>query len=355
MAPHDTRNGANSGSGAASPHIPVMLAEVLEALQPRDGGRYIDMTFGAGGYARAILDAAECELQAFDRDPSAGVAGFPMVMEYGGRFRLATARFSKLNHWADLDPEIWAGQFDGVVFDLGVSSMQLDQPERGFSFQSDGPLDMRMGAADGTTMPGDGERTAADLVNTLEADDLADILFHYGEERRSRAIARAILKARETAPIATTKALAEIVISVLGRRPHDKVHPATRTFQALRIAVNLELDELIEGLAGAEKVLKPGGRLVVVTFHSLEDRIVKRFMAERAGKLEAVSRHVPESQQLQRPSLELVYQRPLAPGNEETLVNPRARSAKLRCAQRLDAPVWPLNPRKLGVPVLGRT
>lgn len=331
------------------PHTPVMLAEVLHALGPNDGAHYIDATFGAGGYTRAILEAADCRVTAFDRDPSAIAAGQALVEQFAPRLTLVPARFSTLLEWAEDEPATHARAYDGVVFDLGVSSMQLDRPERGFSFQTDGPLDMRMSAADGDVSPGDHSPTAADLLNTLEADEIANILYDYGEERRSRAIARAIVKARETEPFATTRQLVDVVTRVLGPA-RDGKSPATRTFQALRIAVNQEFDELVEGLAGAERLLKLGGKLIIVTFHSIEDRIVKRFLNERAGKAETVSRHLPEPVKLQTPSLISVYQKPLTPGNQEIAANPRARSAKLRAAERLDGEAWPLEPAKLGVP-----
>ncbi|MEO0672162.1 MAG: 16S rRNA (cytosine(1402)-N(4))-methyltransferase RsmH, partial [Pseudomonadota bacterium] len=230
---------------------------------------------------------------------------------------------------------------DGVVFDLGVSSMQIDEAERGFSFQSDGPLDMRMSVSG---------PSAADLVNSLGEAELADILFHYGEERRSRAIARAIVADRVAQPFTRTKQLADLVGRILKSRPGDPKHPATRTFQALRIAVNAEFDEIAAGLSGAERVLKPDGRLVVVTFHSIEDRIVKRFLAARSGKTAAVSRHLPGSIESEQPGFQLINQRPLTPGNEEINANPRARSAKLRAAIRTTAPHRSVSPDALGVP-----
>lgn len=345
-----SRSAANGAEPPAPLHIPVMLREVVDALNLRDGCSYIDATFGAGGYTRAMLEAADCKVLALDRDPSAAIAGFPLVTQHGPRLALMNERFSAMLGWAEKDVDEWPGRFDGVVFDLGVSSMQLDRPERGFSFQADGPLDMRMSAAGATRAADDEGRTAADLVNTLDEHKLADILFHYGEERRSRALARAIVTARRSAPIQTTRDLTQIVTRVLGSGGRDGKHPATRTFQALRIAVNHEFDELVGGLAGAERLLKPGGRLVVVTFHSLEDRIVKRFMNSRAGKGGATSRHLPEQIKLPPPSLRLVYQKALTPSNQETAENPRARSAKLRAAERLDAPAWPLDREELAVP-----
>lgn len=334
-----------------APHTPVMLAEMLEALAPADGDLIVDATYGAGGYTHAILEAADCKVIALDRDPDAAVAGFPVALAYDGRLSLRMVPFSMLSTWAEHfeDPACEAPEWlDGAVFDLGVSSMQLDRPERGFSFQADGPLDMRMSG--GTRAGAFAGPTAADLINTADEGVIADILFHYGEERRSRAIAKAIVKARGEAPFTRTRQLADLVTSVLGRKPGDPKHPATRTFQALRIAVNAEFWEIAHGLSGAERLLKPGGRLVVVTFHSLEDRIVKRFLGARAGKGGAGSRHLPEQFQLQPPSFRLVNSRALPPGNDELARNPRARSAKLRAAVRLDAPAHPLDFKALGVP-----
>ncbi len=313
-------------------HVPVLLAEVLAALGPVAGARVIDGTFGAGGYSRAFLEAG-ANVIAFDRDPRAVRDGAALVAESGGRLDLVEAPFSAL-------ADRVTGPVDAVVFDLGVSSMQLDEADRGFSFRADGPLDMRMG--------GDGP-SAADLVRTLDQDRLADILFHYGEERRSRAIARAIVARRTATPFERTKALADLVESVIGRHPADPSHPATRTFQALRIAVNRELDEVADGLCAAERVLKPGGRLVVVTFHSLEDRIVKRFFQERA-RPSAPSRHVPDAATV-RPTFELTQRKPVEPSPAEVARNPRSRSAKLRSGVRTAAPAHPLDRAALGVPL----
>ncbi|MEL6373937.1 MAG: 16S rRNA (cytosine(1402)-N(4))-methyltransferase RsmH [Pseudomonadota bacterium] len=318
-----------------SRHVPVLLAAVLEALAPAPGDRIIDGTFGAGGYTRAILEASGCCVLALDRDPTA-IAAEPAVAlarEQGDRLALKLATFSTLDEVASVHG--W-GQADGVVLDIGVSSMQLDTPERGFSFQHEGPLDMRMGAS--------GE-SAADVVNSLDAEPLAAILFELGEERRSRAIARAIIKAREAAPITTTAQLADIVAGVLGRKPGDPKHPATRTFQALRAHVNDELGELRAGLAAAERILAPGGRLVVVSFHSLEDRIAKRFLARRCGEQDRGSRHLPQlasaRAQARDPSFQFLNRRPVSPNETETAANPRARSAKLRAAVRTAAAPWP--------------
>ena len=317
----------------------MLLSQVLAQLEPRDGEVYIDGTFGAGGYTRAILEAAHCRVLAIDRDPAAIARADAIGAAFPGRLKAVEAPFSTLDVVAETEG---FAPVDGVVLDIGVSSMQLDQPERGFSFQWDGPLDMRMSRH--------GE-TAADVVNETDEETLASILYVLGEERRSRAIARAIVAARADAPLETTKALADLVARVLGGRKADGRHPATRTFQALRIYVNDELGELARGLGAAERCLKPGGRLVVVTFHSLEDRIVKRFLAERAGKEARASRHLPEqSIKSEPPSFRIVNPRPLTPSKGELQVNPRARSARARVAVRTDAPAWPLDAILAGLP-----
>jgi 16S rRNA (cytosine1402-N4)-methyltransferase len=304
-------------------HVPVLGGEAVEMLEPRDGGIYVDATFGAGGYSRAILDVAGTRVLGIDRDRSAIVGGFDLVDRSGGRLTLVEDRFSNL-------AEICAAQgfaaVDGVVMDVGVSSMQLDEAERGFSFRLGGPLDMRMGR-DGPT--------AADVIASASETDLANIIYIFGEERHSRAVAGAIVAARKEAPVTTTRALAAIVAKVVRSKPGE-IHPATRTFQALRIFVNEELDELHLALAAAERVLKPGGRLVVVSFHSLEDRIVKNFFAER-GKAGGGSRHLPEIAQA-APSFVILTKRPVKPDDAEISANPRARSAKLRAAERTQAP-----------------
>ena len=302
-------------------HVPVLMAEVLDALKPGAGQTVVDGTFGAGGYSRAIL-ATGARVIAFDRDPTAGAfaQGLP-----ADRFELVEATFSRM---AEVVGE---GACDGVALDLGVSSMQLDEAERGFSFMRDGPLDMRMGA--------DGQ-TAADLVNTTELPDLARILWIYGEERESRRVARAIVRRREEQPFTRTVDLAEVIERALGGRRGAKVHPATRSFQGIRIAVNEELTELEAGLSAAETTLKAGGRLAVVTFHSLEDRIVKTFLGARAGRTPAGSRHAPPKAEGAPPSFELIFNGARTAGEAETAVNPRARSAKLRAAIRTEAPVW---------------
>jgi 16S rRNA (cytosine1402-N4)-methyltransferase len=310
-------------------HIPVLLSEMLEQLRPAAGEIYIDGTFGAGGYSRAILEAAPCRVVAIERDPTAFADGQALVAASGGRLTLVPTTFSDMESAAR---EAGVTHVDGVVLDIGVSSMQLDDPGRGFSFLRDGPLDMRM-SQDGPT--------AADVVNTADEADLANILYELGEERRSRAIARAVVKARAEAPITTTKALADLVERVLGRARGDEKHAATRTFQALRIYVNDELGELERGLEAAERLLKPGGRLAVVTFHSLEDRIVKRFLQERSGKAAGASRHLPEpAAPAQAPSFRIVNTRGFTPNKKETDANPRARSARLRVGIRTDAPSW---------------
>ena len=317
-------------------HIPVLLAEVLENLTPEAGGIFVDGTFGAGGYTRAILQAADCKVIALDRDPTAIEEGAGLADQFAARLRLIQARFGDLGRLGldRFDPGADSAGVDGVVLDIGVSSMQLDSPERGFSFQADGPLDMRMSAN------ADARPSAADLLRDLSEARLADVIYRYGEERRSRAIASAIVRARANRPLTRTLQLAELCVRVYGRRPKDGLHPATRTFQALRIAVNDELGELARGLSAAEHILKPGGRLVVVTFHSLEDRIVKRFFSARSGRSRGGSRHLPELMQFEPPSFRNVNHRPLTPGNHEIAANPRARSAKLRAGIRTEAQAW---------------
>ncbi len=305
-------------------HVPVLCAEVIGALNVRDGGVYVDGTFGAGGYSRAILDAADCSVVAVDRDPDAIAGGQALVDAYAGRLTLLQGQFGNM---AELLSAAGIGQVDGVTLDLGVSSMQLDQAERGFSFQKDGPLDMRMSQ--------EGE-SAADLVNQKDEAELADILYYYGEERQSRRIARAIVRARQNAPITRTSELADIVEHVLPRRKPGDSHPATRSFQGLRIAVNAEFDELKVAMEKATKLLKTSGWLVVVSFHSLEDRIVKQFFNEAAGKNQTVNRHEPLPQNWQAPTLKIVTRKPVTASDHELNTNPRARSAKVRVAQKLE-------------------
>lgn len=310
-------------SMCAQRHISVLGREAVEWLAPRAGGIYVDATFGAGGYSRGILAVAGTKVIGIDRDRTAIAGGFELVDRSEGRLVLVQDRFSRL---ADVCAAQGADAVDGVVMDVGVSSMQLDQAERGFSFRFDGPLDMRMGQEG---------PTASDVVARASEADLANIIYIFGEERNSRRIARAVVAARKEAPIVTTRALAELVAGVVRAKPNE-IHPATRTFQALRIFVNEELDELHAALSAAERVLKPGGRLVVVSFHSLEDRIVKNFLSQR-GKAAAGSRHLPEVAQA-APSFEILTKRPITPGEAEVAANPRARSAKLRAAERTAAP-----------------
>lgn len=304
---------------SAAPHIPVLLDEVVAALDPAAGERMVDATFGAGGYTRALLDAGATVI-AFDRDPDAIRAGEALGLT---GLHLVHADFSSME--AALD-----GPVDGVTMDIGVSSMQLDQAERGFSFQADGPLDMRM-AQEGLS--------AADFVNEADEGEIADVIYTFGDEPKSRRIARAIVAAR---PVTRTAELASIVRRAVGWKPHDKKDPATRTFQAIRIHVNRELGELADGLAAAERALKPGGRLAVVTFHSLEDRMVKRFLRDRSGAAPSASRHLPAATAAVAPSFEKVG-RAVRAGEAEVARNPRARSATLRTATRTAAAAWPAN------------
>ncbi len=308
---------------SAVPHIPVLLDEVVEALDPKPGESLVDATFGAGGYTRALLERG-ARVWAFDRDPDAIDAGRAAEAASGGALVLVPAAFSAM------DSELAARgavPVAGVVMDIGVSSMQLDQAERGFSFQGDGPLDMRM-SREGPS--------AADFVNTAEEAEIADVLYLYGEERQSRRVARAIVAAR---PLTRTGELAAVIRRALGHKPHDKKDPATRAFQAIRIHINRELGELEDGLIAAEAVLAPGGRLAVVTFHSLEDRLVKRFLRARSGGEAAGSRHRPATVQAQGPSFENVA-RAVRAGEAEVARNPRARSATLRSARRTAAAAW---------------
>ena len=297
-----------------SGHVPVMLAEVLEALAPKDGAHYVDGTFGGGGYSRAILEAADCRVLGIDRDPDAIARGAQLVAEFEGRLTLVHGEFSHV--------DTFVAATDGVVLDLGVSSFQFDEPARGFSFREDGPLDMRMAKA--------GE-TAADFVNTADEKTIAGVLSRYGEERQARRVAHAIIKAR---PVTGTAQLAEIVLTALGPGARKlKIHPATRTFQALRIFVNDELGELERGLEAAERVLNPQGRLAVVSFHSLEDRITKQFLAARSTQVSRGSRHAPERGRTLEPTFRLM--KPVVPSDDEVRNNPRSRSARLRAAEKL--------------------
>jgi 16S rRNA (cytosine1402-N4)-methyltransferase len=319
-------------------HRPVLLKEVLEALAPRDGAIYVDGTFGAGGYSRAILEAADCTVWGIDRDPSAVAGGRALAARYSGRLHMVEGCFGDM---VRLLADKVTTPLDGLALDLGVSSMQIDEPERGFSFRADGPLDMRMeGPA------AEGRPSAAEVVNSLPEGELADIIYTYGEERRSRQVARAIVATRAEKPFTRTGELADLVRSVVKRPGGGKgvkaIDPATRTFQALRIHVNDELGELERGLQAAENLLGPGGRLAVVSFHSLEDRIVKQFLRERSLQEAAASRHAPPAA---RPDDRAATFTPLFRGTRradeaECRENPRARSAQLRAAERTAAPAW---------------
>lgn len=309
---------------AAAPHVPVLLNEVMQGLALKQGDTLVDGTFGAGGYTRAALTAGAGHVWAFDRDPNAIAEGRALEQEFSGRLTLIHDRFS------NIDTALRARgveKVDAVTFDIGVSSMQLDRAERGFSFQADGPLDMRM-EAEGPS--------AADFVNTADESLIADVIFALGEEPKSRRIARAIVQAR---PIERTGQLAEIVRRAVGYRPGEPKDPATRTFQAIRIHVNRELEELDLGLRAAERMLKPGGRLAVVSFHSLEDRAVKRFLRDRGGKAPGGSRHLPVAASGPKPTFEAVA-KPVRAGEAELKLNPRARSATLRVARRTAAQAW---------------
>ena len=319
---------------ARPPHVPVLLRPLLAAVAPVSG-TWIDGTFGAGGYARGLLEAGAAVVIGIDRDPLALQLAEAWRGNYGARLRLVAGTFSEL--------DVHAGTpVDGVVLDLGVSSMQLDQAERGFSFAKDGPLDMRMSQA--------GE-SAADLVNGASEQALADILYLFGEERASRRIARAIVAARAVAPIRTTAELSEIVARCLPRPKPGQSHPATRSFQAIRIWVNDEFGQLVAGLAAAERALAPGGRLAVVSFHSLEDRIVKRFMQSRANAAGGGSRYAPEVVH-GAAAFTLPFRRAIGPDETEMAANPRARSALLRVGIRTTAPAGRIDPAALGLPVL---
>ncbi|MBM3615751.1 MAG: 16S rRNA (cytosine(1402)-N(4))-methyltransferase RsmH [Alphaproteobacteria bacterium] len=317
-----------------APHVPVLLTPLLVAVAPVSG-TWLDGTFGAGGYTKGLLAAGAGRVIGVDRDPLALQMAASWAGDHGDRLRLVAGNFSELDSYSD-EP------LDGIVLDLGVSSMQLDQAERGFSFQKDGPLDMRM-SQEGAS--------AADLVNTADEAVLTDILYHYGEEHASRRIARAIVAARSVAPITTTLQLAEIVSKCLPRPKPGQSHPATRSFQAIRIAVNTEFSELAEGLMAAERALKPGGKLAVVTFHSLEDRIVKRFLQLASGHEAQSNRYAPARADTTA-RFTLVTRRAVGPDEAELAANPRARSAKLRVAIRTEAPAKAVNPADLGVPQL---
>ena len=309
-------------------HIPVMLREVVAALNPQDGGVYVDGTFGRGGYSEAILAAAATTVFGIDRDPAAVTFGTELGQRYGGRLRVLRGRFGDMH---ELMRDAGVARVDGVALDLGVSSAQLDEAARGFSFRADGPLDMRMGL--------DGE-SAADLVNEAPEGELARIIRDYGDERQARRVARAIVQARAECPLLTTTDLAEIVRKIVHVKPGPgSIDPATRTFMAIRIHVNDELGELQRGLEAAELLLRPGGRLCVVSFHSLEDRIVKSFLTDRSGRNPRGSRHVPDAPgEAPAPTFNLIERGAVAASDDEARENPRARSAKMRSAERTDAP-----------------
>jgi 16S rRNA (cytosine1402-N4)-methyltransferase len=319
-----------------APHIPVLLDEVLEALAVKPGETHVDGTFGAGGYTRAILAAGAARVFAFDRDPDAIAAGRALEAASEGRLILVPERFSRM---VEALKARGVETVDGVTLDIGVSSMQLDQADRGFSFQGDGPLDMRM-SQEG--------QSAADFVNEADEAEIADVLHLYGEEPRARRIARAIVAAR---PLSRTGELAEVVRRAVGHHPGMPKDPATRTFQAIRIHLNRELDELDEAMAGAEQLLSEGGRLAIVSFHSLEDRMVKRFLAARGKPAPAGSRHRPAAGEARPSSFDSVS-RGIRAGENETRRNPRARSATLRAAHRTAAAAWP---REQSAPAIATT
>src|SRR5690242_19620368 len=308
-----------------SGHVPVLLREVVDALQPAGGNRYLDGTFGGGGYTQALLDAADCQVIALDRDPDAIAAGQALAARYPSRLLLVEGRFGDM---AELLEAEGVDAVDGVALDLGVSSMQFDQAERGFSFRAAGPLDMRMEKTG---------RSAADIVNESDESELADILWRYGDERKSRRVAKAIVARRRVKRIETTAELADIVRRAVGPSAKDESDPATRSFQALRIAVNDELGELERGLVAAEQVLAPGGRIAVVSFHSLEDRAVKDFVRTHSGRTPAPSRHAPPRAERQAATLREVSRKPVPPSAAEVSANPRARSARLRVAEKVTA------------------
>jgi 16S rRNA (cytosine1402-N4)-methyltransferase len=314
-----------SAAPAAPGHVPVLLKEAMEALDPREGGVYVDGTFGAGGYTRSLLDRG-ARVIALDRDPSAIRAGEPLKASSDGRLELVEARFGEPD---EVVKRLGVEAVDGIVLDIGVSSMQLDEAARGFSLRFDAPLDMRMGSSG---------RSAADILRDEDEATIADILFHFGEERASRRIARAIVADREAKPFTTTLELAGLIARVAPARRGELTHPATRAFQALRIAVNDELGELVSGLCAAERLLKPRGRLAVVTFHSLEDRIVKQFFGSRSGRGRAASRRLPGEPVEAEPTFEVPRGQPIEPGEAEVRTNPRSRSAKLRFGVRTGAP-----------------
>ncbi|SMX37887.1 16S rRNA (cytosine(1402)-N(4))-methyltransferase RsmH [Octadecabacter ascidiaceicola] len=318
-------------AAASPPHVPVLIGPLIAACSPVQG-TWLDGTFGAGGYTQRLLDAGADKVIGVDRDP----AVFKMAQWTieNPAIELVENTFSNL--------DAIATDLDGVVLDLGVSSMQLDQAERGFSFMRDGPLDMRMGQEG---------RSAADIINEANETDLADILFTYGEERASRRIARKIVSERDREPIETTLRLAKIIEGCLPRSKPGQSHPATRSFQAIRIAVNDEYGQLAEGLEAAERALKPGGYLAVVTFHSVEDRMVKRFLQQRGGGMGNANRYSPVME-TEKPAFEITSKKAIGPDADELEMNPRSRSAKLRVARRTDAPAGAVDRSKLGMPQL---
>ena len=319
----------------SAPHIPVLLGPILKAADPISGG-WLDGTFGAGGYTRALLDAGADSVIAVDRDPLAFEMAQPWADQYGARLIQQRGVFSDMAEFAQ--------DLDGVVLDLGVSSMQLDRAERGFSFMRDGPLDMRMGQEG---------QSAADIVNDYDAEEIAEILYNFGEERASRRIARAIVELRAETPITTTLQLAGLIEKCLPRKKPGQSHPATRSFQALRIAVNDEYGELYRGLMAAERALAPGGLLAIVTFHSVEDRMAKRFLQSRAGTTGNANRFAPLLD-VEKPAFELLSRKAITASEFELENNVRARSAKLRLARRTDAHAGDIAPKTLGMPMLRR-
>ncbi len=322
-----------STASQVSQHTSVLLQEMLESIGPEgpsEGSIYVDGTFGAGGYSKAILESANCQVIGIDRDPYALEIGKKMAKSYQGRLHIIRGCFGDM---IGLLAQIGIKRIDGVALDIGLSSMQINNPERGFSFLTNGPLDMRMDFQSSVN--------AAHMVNTLNEEDLANIIYTFGEERASRRIAAAIVETRAQKPFSTTDQLAKLIRGIV-KRSKNGIDPATRTFQALRIHVNDELGELSRGLSAAEKLLSPGGRLVVVSFHSLEDRKVKEFLQHRSGKRSRPSRHLPEYQANRKiPSFKLLKRGVIKPSLKETINNPRAKSAKLRAAERTNAPPWP--------------
>ncbi len=327
----------NFFAGGTNRHIPVLLKPMLELIAPKDDEIFVDGTFGAGGYSREILEAASCKVIGIDQDPDAVRDGRPLLKEFGPRLDLVQGRYSQMrDHLSGLGIDL----VDGVVLDIGVSSMQIDQEGRGFSFRNNGPLDMRMSQAG---------PTAADLVNGLSEEEIANVLFRFGEERKSRLIARAIVERRQETPFQETGDLAQLIEKIMPKKPQDKIHPATRSFQALRIYLNDELGELLRGLNAACRVLKPGGRLVVVSFHSLEDRIVKTYLRVSGGRVPNQSRHLPDLNKENAPPFQIVNQRAVKAKGEEISFNPRARSALLRSAIRTENPTHEYDEAGLGL------